>query len=78
MKSGGSENLNDSLIQNAWECWLKYNKYYRHHLLKVSFIRIQSKKGKGDQEYVETDARAVLWTDTGVAKMRTVVISRAF
>lgn len=46
MKSGGSENLNDSLIQNAWECWLKYNKYYRHHLLKVSFIRIQSKKGK--------------------------------
>ena len=46
MKSGGSENLNDSLIQNAWECQLKYNKYYRHHSLKVSFIRTQSKKGK--------------------------------
>ena len=45
MKSGGSENLNGILIQNAWECWLKYNKYYRHHSLKVSFVMTQSKKG---------------------------------
>lgn len=45
MKPGGSENLNDSLIQNAWECRLQYNKYYRQHSLKTSFIRTQSKEG---------------------------------